>query len=212
MVSGIRIYVEGGGEGKHAKLRFRKGFSTFLGTLRDNARSKGIRWRIIVSGPRGQAYRNFKNALKDHQQDFNVLLVDSEGPVTEATGPRRYLQDTEKWDLTLCEDKNCHLMVQIMEAWFVADVDALVQYFGSGFNRNVIPGHSNVEQIPKPTLEKAFQEATGHVPKKGAKGPYQKGRHSSEILKILNPVKVRKAAQHCNRLFEVLDGEIKATS
>lgn len=212
MVNGIRIYVEGGRKGKDGKSRFREKFNTFLGALRDNARSKGIRWDIIVSGPRGQAYSNFIKALEDHQEDFNVLLVDSEGPVTKATGPRRYLEDLEKWDLTLCKDKNCHLMVQIMEAWFVADADALVQYFGIGFNRNAIPGHSNVEQIPKPTLEKALQEATRHVPKKGAKGPYHKGRHSSEILKSLDPFKVRRAAQHCNRLFEVLGSEIKTAS
>ena len=40
MVNGIRVYVEGGGNGKDAKSRFREGFSIFLKSLVDIARQK----------------------------------------------------------------------------------------------------------------------------------------------------------------------------
>ena len=48
MVSEVRVYVEGGGEGKETKASIRRGFGMFLGHLRNIAREQRIRWQIIA--------------------------------------------------------------------------------------------------------------------------------------------------------------------
>lgn len=50
MVAEIRIYVEGGGKGSLPLIR--KGFSEFLSSIRDLARSRRIGWTIVPCGPR----------------------------------------------------------------------------------------------------------------------------------------------------------------
>ncbi len=204
MVSEVRIYVEGGGDGRDSKAQLREGFSQFLSDWRTIARSKRIRWRIIPCGPRGAAYRNFKNALQDHPDAFNILLVDSEGPVSSA--PWQHLSSRDNWQ-ALGTDERCHLMVQMMEAWLVADVDALGKFYGQDFNANPIPKNPNVEEITKQSLEPALKAAT----KNTTKGEYHKIRHGPRILAQLDVAKVRKAAAHCNRLFTTLADKLGTT-
>lgn len=59
----------------------------------------------------------------------------------------------------------CHLMVQTMEAWFIADADTLAQFYGQHFNRNSLPGAKDVETIDKSRIEKALDAATRHTTK-----------------------------------------------
>ncbi|MGO9571560.1 MAG: DUF4276 family protein [Desulfomonilaceae bacterium] len=132
--------------------------------------------------------------------------MDSEGPVTNGHNPKQHLQRRDNWDLQQRHDDQCHLMVEMMEAWFLADVDALADYYRANFSRNSIPGRNNVEEIPKQEVEQALENATRHV----KKGSYHKGQHSYEILKRISPVKVRERAPHCRRLFQVLAARLDA--
>jgi len=84
VVSEIRLYVEGGGDGNDTKAWMREGLHTFLHKLVDLARSKRIKWQIIVCGPRTKAFRAFEMALATHSEVCNILLVDAEGPVHRA--------------------------------------------------------------------------------------------------------------------------------
>ena len=52
MVKEIRIYIEGGGDDRDTKRQMRQGFSGFLKDLVQIARSKRIKWDIIVCGSR----------------------------------------------------------------------------------------------------------------------------------------------------------------
>lgn len=52
MVKEIRIYIEGGGEGKNTKQLLRGGFSIFFKELVLVARNKQIKWQIILCGRR----------------------------------------------------------------------------------------------------------------------------------------------------------------
>ena len=52
MVDEIRIYVEGGGDGKNTKAAFHEGMSRFLIELRQMAQAKKTKWKIIVCGSR----------------------------------------------------------------------------------------------------------------------------------------------------------------
>jgi hypothetical protein len=205
VVSEVRIYVEGGGDDKEGKARLREGFGHFLDDLRAMARRGQIKWQIIICGPRHAAYRNFQHALEDHPDAFNVLLIDSEGPVSDMPWLHLYRQD--KWSSLDTTDEQCHLMVQMMEAWLIADVEALRGFYGPNFNVNPIPNNPNVEEIPKQTLVSALQAAT----RKTTKGEYHKVRHSPKILARLDVAKVRNAASHCDRLFKTLVGKLELT-
>lgn len=198
MVEEIRIYIEGGGDGKNTKALIRQGFSNFLKELVQIARSKGIRWQIVACGSRNDAFRNFMNALEDHSNAFNVLLVDSEEPVN--TSPWRHLKFRDNWDSLGTDDSHCYLMVQMMEAWFIADINTLNKFYGQEFSATSIPKPANVEKIDKDRLKSALKAAT----RKTLKGEYQKIQHASQLLERLDVSKVRKAAPHCDRLFTTL--------
>lgn len=91
-------------------------------------------------------------------------------------------------------------MVQAMEAWFIADIDALKKFYGKGFRENSIPRNTNVEKIDKDSLEPSLKQATRHT----SKGEYKKIQHASKLLGLLNVAKVRQAAPNCDRLFTTL--------
>lgn len=199
MVSEIRLYVEGGGEGKETKARIREGLHIFLQTVIELARSKRVKWQIIACGPRTKAFSAFEMALATHPEAYNILLVDAEGPVS--TSPWQHLQDHDNWRVSGLDDQHCHLMVQTMEAWLIADKEALARFYGPGFREGVLPQHAHVEQIDKNTLLSAIQAATRHT----SKGEYHKIRHGCVLLAHLESAKVRRAAPHCERLFITLE-------
>ncbi len=207
MVSEIRIYVEGGGDSSDTKAKFRTGMSQFLQDLKELARNKSISWRIIACGTRNSTLDDFRNALSSHPNALNVLLVDAEAPLT-ASMPTVHLQKRDdNWDLTGILDEQCHLMVEVMENWFLADVDALKSFYGQQFNCNAIPPTQNVEQIAKADVETALVKATRNT----QKGEYHKIKHGTQLLGKVNPAIVRKRAPFCDRLFKMLEQEIQQT-
>jgi hypothetical protein len=209
MVKAVRIFAEGGGDGKNSKLQFRHGLNKFFNELTTVARDKRIRWDLIACGSRNNAYSDFVNDELHQDPDAAViLLVDSEGPVSERCTPRQHLQQRDPWDMKRCDDNQCHLMVEMMEAWFIADLEALARFYGNDFNRKQIPANPNVEEIPKDVLEKSLRAATRQT----KKGVYHKGKHSHEILKRIDPDLVCKRAPHCKRLFNVLTRAIETSA
>ncbi len=91
MVSEVRIYVEGGGDGAYGKAQIRGGFGQFLRDPAAQARNKRIRWSVIACGSRNDTFDDFKEALRTHPDAFNVLLVDSEGSVAVGLPPWQHL-------------------------------------------------------------------------------------------------------------------------
>jgi hypothetical protein len=203
-VTEIRIYVEGGGDSSDTKQFLREGFSTFLKDLILMAREKRIRWHIVMCGGRAATIDAFKTAIHQHAQAFNVLLVDSESAVQ--TTPWKHLQGRKDWADEHPHDDHCQFMTQATEAWFVADVEALSHYYGQGFRDSAFPGYPDVEQIAKDALEPCLKNATRET----RKGEYHKGKHASQLLKIINPNKVRHASGHCNRLFDTLTSKMQS--
>ena len=125
MVDEVRVYVEGGGQGE-TRARFRRAYSMFLQRLLAGAeRTRGKNPMVIACGSRNETYDHCRVALREHPLAFNVLLVDAEDAVPERTLPKTHLARRDRWDLSGFADEQCHLMVQMMEAWFLADPDAL---------------------------------------------------------------------------------------
>ena len=194
-----RLYVEGGGDRNPSKTKCRQAFRAFL----LNAGLEGRLPRIFASGGRQQAYDDFRHALDASRDDDRaVLLVDSEGPVAKDAGSWRHLKDRDGWDKPDgADDDHVHLMVQCMEAWFLADCAALAGYFGNGFTESSLPRRAEVEEVSKQDLERGMNAATRNS---RPKGTYRKGRDSFAILAELDPDKVARASPHAKRFLETL--------
>ena len=194
-----RLYVEGGGDRKPLRTECRQAFRAFL----QKAGLAGRLPRIFASGGRQQAYDNFRHALgASRGDDFVVLLVDSEGPIATDAERWRHLKDRDGWDKPAgATDDQVHLMVQCMEAWFLADRPVLADYFGDGFSENSLPRRADVEEVSKQELELGLNAATRNSRPKGA---YRKGRDSFALLADLDPDKVANASPHAKRFLEAL--------
>jgi hypothetical protein len=195
MVKEIRIYIEGGGDFKNQKSLIRQGFSQFFKKLVEEVTNKRIKWNITICGTRNNAFRDFTNALKSHPDAFNILLVDSEAPVTK-NSPWEHLKFRDNWDKPAeVDDENCHLMIQTMEAWFIADIATLKNFYGQGFKENTIPKNANVETIAKNNLEPTLKTATRGT----TKGEYHKINHAYQLLERIDVDKVCQASPYCDR-------------
>ncbi len=199
MVREIRIFVEGGGDGAVTKTRLREGFDGFLRSLKAVAQKRHVHWRVIPCGGRQAAFDSFATAVRTFPHVYSLLLVDSEEAVSGQ--PHQHLQQREPaWDCDVAPSDRYHLMAQAMEAWFVADPDAVAGFYAQGFRPNSLPPTRNVEEVPKVALATSLKMAT----EKTQKGAYHKIRHASELLKRIDPAKVCDRAKHCQRLFDAL--------
>jgi hypothetical protein len=202
VIKQIVVYIEGG-VSKTADIEFRAAFRTFFKEIDSKASEKGIGFRVILEGTRRKAYEKFCEAIDRQDDTYPVLLVDSEAAVAEFGTCWKHLKERvgDEWDQPAkAEDRHCHLMVEAMEAWFFADPEALEKYYGQNFIRNSLPKTANVETIPKKDHIAKLEAATKNTQKKR----YHKVHHAPEILKRLDPVKVRKRAPHCDRIFTTL--------
>jgi len=174
----IRIYVEGGGDQRSGKDTLQQGISRFLNPIREMARERRISFRVIACGGRDSAFDDFRIALKTHPDAINIMLVDAEGPV-QHTNPWEHLRRRDpSWDIPKLPDVHCHLMTQAMEAWVIADMNALQAFYGQGFNPNPFPKNPDEESIDKARLARALSDATRGT----SKGEYHKIRHGPDIL------------------------------
>lgn len=194
----VRIYVEGGSQGS-IKSDCRKAFRSFF----EKVVAPGS-FKVIASGSRGDAFKDFCAALKTNQSDYIVLLVDSEEAVT--TDPWQHLsaRKEDKWHRPAgAHDDQAHLMVQVMESWFLANPEILARYYGQEFLASSLPDQPNVELVPK----QAVYDALRHATRKTQKGEYHETRHGFDLLEQIDPARVRAAAHHAERLFTVLARE-----
>ena len=191
----VAIYIEGGGTDNSLGRAFR-------GAWRDFFTSAGFAGRLPAikrGGSRNQTFESFVEAVRKAGPDeLPILLVDSEGPVQESESAWQHLQDSDGWRRPAsADDDSAFLMVQAMEAWLLADRDALREYFGERFNESRLPRRDNPEEIPKDDLEPALRRASENCGRQ-----YDKGAVSFEILGRLD---ARKVAAQCSRAKSLLD-------
>ncbi len=183
----IRVYFEGAPE-------LKEGFRRFLDELYKEAGRRRCRLDLIAT--RGTPVEDYRTALRTHPEAWNILLLDSDGPFVtfDEVCQRKQLRQLPSQDSTFW-------MVQTMESWFLADTDALSQYYGRDFDVDALKGSAKVEEIHKADAYNKLGRATRET----KKGGYQNTRHAPELLASINPGKVRAAAPNCDRLFrEVL--------
>lgn len=95
-------------------------------------------------------------------------------------------------------------MVQIMEAWFLADLEAIERYYGSNFRANALRGNPRIEEIPKELIYERLKAATRET----GKGEYHKTGHAPNLLLAISPDRVRQASPNCQRIFDVVLGRL----
>ena len=173
------VYLEGGNH-------LRRPMRNFLRRAVD----RDIHIDLVACGSRDRVIARFRRAPSG-----SLLLIDSEGDDLNAlrhiVASRTHLPNTT--DRTF-------FMVQLMEAWFLADRRALVAYYGQGFNTSRLPGNSRPEQIPKRDVEEGLRDATGGT----RKGAYDKTDHAVELLVQLNPTAVYNACPNFALLIDHL--------
>jgi hypothetical protein len=202
----VKLYVEGGGDTAALKAACREGFTTFI-------TKSGLknRPRIVACGSRRDAFDSFCTAIANGEKAF--LLVDSEAAIgaQHQQGPPNSWQpwahlkarQGDGWDKPQnAGDTDCHLMVQVMESWFLGDRDALKAFFDPGFKINALPAIGNaIECIAKQQLYDALVKATNECKTKAA---YGKSEHSFKLLALIDPFKVTQASPWAKRFVDEL--------
>jgi len=192
----IKIYIEGGGEGKDLDKRFRQSWTEFfkkagLPRMPRPVRGKG----------RTNTHDLFATAIRAKEKDvLPLLLLDSEDPVKEGHTVWQHLKVRDDMDRPAgALDNQAYLMIQVMETWFLADRESLQAFFGSKFKTNKIPQWLNLEDIDKVRIIEALDSATQDCNKK-----YAKGKTSFEVLAATNPGKVENACPNAKALLDFL--------
>ncbi len=197
----VKLFVEGGGDDNNAlKTECRRAFTALL----ERAGFKGRMPRIVACGGRREAFDQFCTAI-DGGESLALLLVDSEAPVGQEDPWQHVAQRAgDQWLKPAgATAEQLHLMVQCMEAWFLADRRALGDFFGQGFNGSVLPPGSCVqEEVGKEDLYRKLKQATRNTKTKGS---YGKGEHSFKLLARLDPDLIRQASPWAERFFVSLD-------
>lgn len=195
----IHLYVEGGPKGCNADgiRSFRSSFKQHL--LRLDPRLVSL--NVSPGGSTFETIRDFARAIKRGDPDCIVaLLVDSEEAVT-ADSPAKHL--ASKLDSAGVPEHarvNVFLMVQCMEAWFLADRNALEECFGPQIQSIKFPGNPNVEAIAKDDVLGALDLAAKRIVMRR----YNKIRDGSRILAKLDTALVASRSDHARRLHEFL--------
>ena len=135
------------------------------------------------------------DAIKQCVTDADaLLLIDSEGEEL------RYLTSRIRSQIGALD--RAFFMVQKMEAWFIADRNALRNHFGAGFRESALPRNRNVEEVPIQDIDNALRNAARDC----AKQRYSKGRDDVGLLNQLNPNTVYDACPNFALLIDHLRG------
>ena len=186
----------------------KRGWKKFLIELHDLARQSGYQGVEVVRGKgRSNTFHRFTNHRMEFPTDLCVLLVDSETPVASET-PVWNVVKTRTGDGWIkpawATEANLYLMVHFVETWLLTDPAALIKFFGSKFDTNLLP-KTLIESRSKNDINKALRRATRNC----KSGPYSHG-HAHRIIEHVKPEKV-KTLFHGKRLFEEMTKLITAT-
>ncbi|MFM2058285.1 MAG: hypothetical protein RLY71_2670 [Pseudomonadota bacterium] len=202
----VKLFVEGGGDASALKTACREGFTTFI-------TKAGIkkRPRVVACGSRRDAFESYCTAIA--QGEAAMLLVDSEASVSlrhqagtsDQWNPWAHLKARpgDDWDKPVgSADTDCHLMVQVMESWFLADRNSLKIFFGNGFKENLLPPAARpIEGIAKADVYRALELSTANCKTKSS---YGKGEHSFKLLARIDAAPVTAASPWAQRFIDQL--------
>jgi hypothetical protein len=159
-----------------------------LNEIYEAARAKEYRVELVATD--GTPVQDYYNGLKANPRAWNVLLLDSDAPA------RVFAEMCTGKRIEASEEGSVFWMVQIMESWFLADMAALREYFGNRFREAAATGNPRVEEVPKVDVMSRLNAAAG--------GDYHKVKDGTNLLARVDPLRVRKAAPNCDRMFSTI--------
>lgn len=204
----VYVYVEGDDS-------LRPGFQQSLfRSWREGLRGR-YRFRVVMAGGNSQTASDWRKRRRQASDDDVVLLLlDSEGPVPGSTDqvPNGVSSFLERTDLAT---DDVYFMVQLMESWYLTNVEALATIYGNGFNAGRLPSiptdptpakpGRNLESIAKGTIESALASATQDT----TKGRYDRTNAKTAIaprmLEQLDLTSIARASFHADTLLQRLD-------
>lgn len=191
--------VERGQQGKDLGIRMRRAFKMFL----THAGIPDGRISVALCGSRGQTYQEFCRAVRQvDSARFPLLLVDSETAVPQGISPWTFLERSDDWQKPAeAGEDHAHLMVECMENWFLADRQAVADYYGNGFQTSALPATQPVESARKEDVLDGLARASRNT----RKGSYSKGQHAFAILERVDPRKVAQSVRWACRLLVILE-------
>ena len=197
MVSRVVIHFEGAKD-------LREGFVELFGNHIERARQKRIRFDMIAGGSNAETVKDFLRSCRRNPSDLNVLLIDSEGPASSAAEAIRALRSRSYWDANAAtEDGQINFMVQAMEAWFIADPQALASHFGNGFAAGRLLNPQNAESISPNGLTDSINQALRGIGGRRRK-KYDKVSDGARLLAKIDEATVRRNCPAFGRLMDFL--------
>jgi Domain of unknown function (DUF4276) len=214
MVKEIHIYVEGGipkGRSTNKRTRYhdiqmRQGFNDFFfqAVKKQNVPLSNTPFKIILCGSNAETMKEFTDSLKNPSSSFNILLVDAEKEVEDEDVIKHLKSLNSGFKVGNFSERQCHLMVQCMEAWFIADHEGLKKCFAKDFKPSrELSKLGNVENLSKDKVFELLQKATN-----GKYNSDTKLQFSGVILKGLDGTKVAEKSKFCEKLLQVLVEEL----
>jgi hypothetical protein len=193
----VKIYVEGGGGGELLDSLFREAWTKFF----QAAGLAGRMPRVVRGKGRARTFDLFRTAVRNRRaNELPLLLLDSEDAVQEGHSVWQHLQARDSWERPNgTSDNQAFLMVQVMETWFLADLNTLRSYFGLEFRETHLRAWPKLEEVSKATVLDTLHKATADCGKK-----YAKGKVSFELLGRVNPDRVLAACPHAEAFLTYL--------
>lgn len=199
MVAEIAIHFEGSSD-------LKPGFHKLFERHRHRAQRQRVRFKLIAGGSSAETVKDFLRSCVVWPSSLNILLVDSEAPVVNTLSAIQTLRNESFWDRNVdCGDGQIQLMVQAMEAWFIADPRALTEHFGHNFNVNALPSPQNAEKTPPNELKVAIRSGLlrGH-----RRREYDKVSDGAKLLQLIEETTVSQYCPHFKRLMDFLSQAI----
>lgn len=197
MVGRVVIHFEGSD-------KLRVGFGKLFGNHKNRARQNRIHFKMIAGGPNAETVKGFLRSCRLNPSDLNVLLIDSEAPAPSVADALRALRSRNYWDANVApEDERIHFMVQAMEAWFIADRQAMASHFGDGFRCGSLPNPQNAESISPTGLTESIDQALRGIGGRRRK-KYDKVRDGARLLALIDEATVSRNCPSFGRLTDFL--------
>ena len=173
------------------------------------------RFKVVMADGNSQTASDWRKRRKQASDDDVVLLLlDSEGPVPGSTDqvPNGVSTFLERTDL---DTDDVYFMVQLMESWYLTNVEALAEIYGNGFNAGKLPSiptdpapatpGKNLESVAKDNIESSLAAATQDT----RKGRYDRTNAKTAIaprmLEKLALADITRVSFHAHSLLQRLD-------